>query len=1042
VKPTPKVLYAFGVDREVTAFARNTRQRLDNAPSHDGAASVGQTSLAQLIDRQPDEAGWVGDDSIQHSLSDEDSCWRCGYADNTAQLLQCVYCMHWIHVKCFNDYHEREETGRASLGKPEDAGERFCCRSIDECRKIYENAYKAGFVNNDMGLLPDEPVEHPNENSASEELEFEPGLFEPNNASLTYLERAVRKLSDLETRNANTFTAVRLCATQGITLGGSHWRSFMRSCETELAKAGVALTDSQKSVIESTAPPQDIRRAAQALLKGCINEKELAIKYERQGVEVLSKFSYVDPTEAAASLYLSRGNVGYMPPESVQRCSTGRLPDCSRAGFYAEHMKFAGKQGHIPLEIGLYSDASHSASGNVEFTPLWLFLPGQEPSYRFVQKERAHALVAILPDSKAVTVRYINGDRRSTDAARAELTSQQLEAAADELRKQALETVFLKLAEKEQCGLRIIHEAYAYTLHPLVSYYVCDMKERRSLLPLRRAGATWDCTHCYSFPGQDRPSEIGHGLRSLSTDALIRERFTTNYRAEPGISKAKQFDKDYGHLGVALQDDSPFTRMNKSKEALFWTLNGPYEVCLVDALHCKDGIVRYIFDWVRRFIGADFISQTQRFGNFCLETGAFHFHVMEKGLLSFHSAPLAVMLGTFKNENLTNQDRIFLFDGLCDLLEVLNLMTDPCPSYVEPMLRSAIASFEKFARTLAHRLREERKENVSITTKMHELFAHAADHSAVGGVFSAFSSKLLECFMQNLKRSFERTSRQREDGSAYRGMLEQDLLEHAVDEHERSKRCDVHHSRKDTCEPRFRVANHAPLLKFHELLESNVDNAGAAIFNLDPTDARIERAKAYGQQKPDNGAFGSSLVMQVFNTSTLAFESQTVKAVVPGVLKGDVSHFGGFFNAIAFMPPAEGDNILKETLDETPGPFQCWDAQYCTHPGCTSRHHDPSFQLLCSAARRTEDCHGIPLLFTSEFVLVWALKECDQVRRTLPYHAALKEMECDFRIEIVPLNRIKGTCLLRPWSSQIEKKGPQRCFVFPGRGSFGHDILQ
>ena len=964
------------------------------------------------------------------------SCSGCGYPDADKILVQCDYCAHWIHIDCYNSAIVLIGGETIEAVYPD---KKFCCTSTESCLKIHEAAYRKHYINNDLGLVRGAPVDpvpvlRPSDGS---------GKFSEGRA--TFLDRGVESLDAIKRHNRLTATSIRMMASQGIAVNRFAFEEIIQGLDEILASAKLHLTKEQKEAFRRSLPPIDVRRAALPLHQDCIKMMEFVIPFADEGVEVVCRFHYIDPTEMAASLYFSRGNDGFLPPFPEPRCSSGRQPTSKNVKQFCESMGFepTPENGHVVVEIGWYSDASHSASGNVEFTPIWLFLAGQEPSYRFVQKSLAHGLIAILPDAHSVFVRYTGDeDGKASASARNLLSFSQINNAVDEIRKRALEFLFSLVASKEQEGLRFVQDSYAYVIHPLVRYYICDMKERRSLLPIRGAGWIWDCTHCYSFPGVDRPDQKERGNRTLEEDEAIRRAFKNDCQGQGKSIRKEQFAKDYGFLGVPLQDDSPFTRKGKGG-TVFWTLGGPYEVCLFDALHAKDGIIEYTFKWVARLIGSDFKSQTIRFGNAFLETGDFHFHVMEKSILSVHSLPLAVMLGDFKNAEITPDVRLFLYSGLCDLLEVLNLLTDPCPAFTNDLLGNAIKSFEIFIRDLVVRIelseevdpdakdktKKAKKERICVTTKMHELFTHAVEHGSLGGAFDAFSTKLFETFMKKLKDSFEHSSKQRDDGTAYRGMLEQFLMRQVVAEQQLRDNGKVRHQRTELTIERFKVANHLQGITFRDLLMANIKAAAATLFDMPCTDPRLDISAV---ELPDCArVFGSTLIMWIENPSTNAPESNEVKAGVPGVVKSDDSHNGNFHRALVYKDPGESvsDCHVRHS----------WDKDRCYRTECDSRHHDPNFQLFCSAVRRADDRYCIPLIFMEDSALVWNFEVSQKANRAIPSHPALFQVECQFKVSIIKFKWIRGTCLFRRDSRFADGT---RCFIWPGRGTYGFNILQ
>jgi hypothetical protein len=157
----------------------------------------------------------------------------------------------------------------------------------------------------------------------------------------------------------------------------------------------------------------------------------------------------------------------------------------------------------------------------------------------------------------------------------------------------------------------------------------------------------------------------------------------------------------------------------------------------------------------------------------------------------------------------------------------------------------------------------------------------------------------------------------------------------------------------------------------------------------------------------------------------LALTKESV-AVVPGTSHG-LYHSGGAFNVIVFKQTERaGEPKEKRRKDAMKLP--------CPVPNCTSRHHS-DLQLFCSAALNGNSAYGIPVLFYEQYTLILPLQ---RVATDLEgFHTSIFEATCAMQVVKIENRLIRGVCMMRPNHTKREEK---KCFVFPGRGTFGFDL--
>ena len=678
-------------------------------------------------------------------------------------------------MNCYNELHPE----RKLLKLP---GEKdiFICDTYDKCFTKYSKQVEAGYINDDLGYLHQKKAEEDESYLMTAQMLAELQLMKPRELvgqsgdfpdeipRATFMRSGAERLTELSKSKPLLFASIVNWAEFGRPLSPRVLQAVFRGVETTLANAGQPLTENQARLLHSAFPPQNIRR----VLDSCVHEKmfleRVLVHGFKNGVEAIYNFSFQDPVEAAINLHFSVVATKYGPLQdwNEPRCSTGRIPDMAKkVKNFSIECKFDMKDPTKPtIVVGFYSDDAHSASGNVLQCPLWMWDLSVDPSVRFLEGAAAHTLICNLPTSSSIEYQYSNGSGLSATAM-ARLSKEQRYAALLELKRKALESVLEVIRDAERDGRKVRIDGIDYEVRVLVGQFVCDMKERRIWTGLRR-GFIWDCSRCYGFPGYEKPDQASRGLRSVTKDQNIRNEFEESYDVSADKSKTKkaQYREAFGGYGMPLKDESPFTR---SANASVYTETGPYELFPVDMLHCKDGVIMYIIDFLTAFFGDNFIAETMRFGNEAIKTGKYSMHIMERAIESLHFIPLAIMFGSFDNDP-TPEEREEQFLLVTDLLLVLDLLTDPCPGFVHERLSTAIASLETRVKNLLTVLEKRRAEGHKMTTKMHELFAHVANQARECGLPSAFSTKLFETFHELLKRLYQLSSHRVGNGTASR----------------------------------------------------------------------------------------------------------------------------------------------------------------------------------------------------------------------------------------------------------------------------------
>jgi hypothetical protein len=1010
-------------------------------------SDYGVESMEQEYDRG--ESNVLNDSSSEESDSlsvyaesdDSDSiaCNFCGCPNNWKELMQCGLCKEWIHLKCYN-----ARFGTNLAGIPNDD---IICTSHDSCMKKYSDAVEIGYFEDVDGLL-DTSTNEGSKSDGCDRLQGDIDELQAWFACSNEEQARVENTAEIPSQIAAHRLAKLINAKPLVLSAVQHWtESFVSMSETVYGSIvdgftqvfhskNLAWTELHKKAVLDAAPPQNIRRTLEACGDGRIKTVTLMHSFKSIGVDVLQEFHYRDPLDAAMEVHFSlkARSHGVFTDTTSTRCGTGRMPNLKeKVEQFAAHVGFDCKDSsNLTLVLGLYSDDSRSSSGNVEFCPCWLTDVTMDPSIRFMLKEGAHSLLGMFPVASSLEYRFSpqSGRCGSASLAALRLSKNQRYKALLDLRNQALETILKGILDTEEEGRAYVVDGTRYTVRVLVLWYAADMKERRVLLGLRRG--VYDCTRCYAFPGHVNADEIERGPRSQATDKRIRKEFRDGVsRVAKDVAKSKDamFKEQYGHLGLNLSDTCPFTRAEMSR---IFTVNGPYELFNFDSLHNKDGVILYYFDFLETFIGKDFLQVTQGFGNEFLKTKRFSMHVMERGIESFHFIPLAIALGQFK-QPLSVENRCHLFKGSCDLLKILNLLRDPCPCYILSELRQIVSSFKLHVTWLLEKLAERKISGHKVTTKMHELFEHACDQIETNGFVDAFSTKLYESFHQKIKRLFQVSSKRRTNGSAQREILLSLFYIRVVDEvNSLLLPC-----QQVTSTPQraplvphavFIVANDVPQLSAEALVRRNLHVVLRTLFAAQQEVAGLVFPSIPGMRT----GYGSTLRMWIQCQSRQVPLTNEAVAVVPGVLKGE-QQSGASFNAIVFK-----DDSLEFDVPES-NPFVgnvSW--QKCGIAGCNDRHHLEHVQLFCSAARDKDSSFGIPVLFFKSFTILLPLHRVKPSASGLWDHSAVFEAECHLEFRVVMNTNIRGICMVRP---NYDDEKTMRCFVFPGRGTFGHSIV-
>jgi len=989
------------------------------------ASSQFPTTAPQPLNDKSTSSFEGSDRSSQFDIEDDpEVCMRCGDSTNWRELVECSACFQFIHMQCCEPKLEKIPDG--------DFFCHYCSKSDNESDREEIDSLVINRLPED-----DEDNDDVDENSIGTQ----------SGHQACELIKAASALYTKGKKKPLLLASVIKWVKEGRPLTKSIFLTIVDSLQTVLAEGKMSLTKDQLQLLRKTAPPANIPRVLRSCGEAGITEKTLIYRFPKSGVEAVFYFSFRNPYAAALDLHQSafirlRGPIYDW---NAKHCKTGRIPNLSDlVRKFAKAMGYvASSKENLTLPVQLYSDETRSASGNVQFNPMWLSLATIDPDTRLMCNIDAHALVGFLPDEKSIEYRFSASGKDKIYGRSAEslVKSTQKTQALNGLKQQALMHFLSVWKSFEQDGMPFVISEKSVRVRIVLFNFVSDMKERRVHLGLRKN--VYHCSACYDFPAKN--NEIQFGLRTTAQDLKFRKDFIDKQRdtAADKRGESKKFDDEHNKHGITLKDNCPFTKSDRSQ---IFMENGPYASFRFDALHMKDGIVDYYMSFLATYLGEDtFIGETVKFGNIFLKTKRFSMHIMEKGLESFHFIPIALAFGTFEH-NPTAELREKLVKGSCDLLRVLALLTDPCPHLVKAALAASIVDFKNHVEWLLGMIMEcanERNAKSSSvkkgkakgssgneTPKMHHLFAHAISEIENGGLADSLSAKMYETFHEKVKEMYGNTSHRR-GGSAFREIV-LGYFYRMVTFHVQAT------SATTTGLLPPRDAPWKPVTRFHisvlddstmtleQLLEKNVHDVHQLLF------------REYDTDLSNYEIDGTTNTQRFGNTLKYWFECELRKvsitpvrcAVVPGTSKGN--YCDGAYNAIAYR-----DSKKRHSLP----PADCVD------PNC--RHHHESFQLFCSSARDADTAHGVPLLFVDDYVVVWPLvlvnnetvksskkKKKKDSKALFPNHPALLHYQCDFTLELVSLNLVRGECMLIPdcWG-----EAANCCFVVAGKYVFGHE---
>ena len=568
-------------------------------------------------------------------------------------------------------------------------------------------------------------------------------------------------------------------------------------------------------------------------------------------------------------------------------CNAGRFPNLKRRiEMFANYMEYDPYDpANKTVGVNLYSDDTCTKSGVVEISPLWLSLSLMSVETRTNLKQRGHCLMALLPNDKTVHYRFASGKDAEGSL---QLTSAMKLEALTALRLQAFETILKDWKSHEVEG-----KLYGnIRLRVMLFQYSCDMKERLLLTGL----TSYKCFNCYEFNGKEYQYNIT-GKRTAMRDKTFRQELLDDIKLNPhdkaGAEKA--FLQTYSCCGLSCYDTSPFTR---NPLCAIYTLEGICETMRSDALHQKDGVINYYTGFVSHFIGPDLLKESTRFGNVHLKTNKYSMHYAEKTIESLHSFPVAIAFGKF-NDDISEDEREKLFIGCCDLLRILGLLTDPCPAFILPQLRATIRKFRDHVNWLLGmlELRGIDGAGTNETPKLHELFAHMADHIEEAGLSDSFSTKFLETLHELLTLMMRETSQR--DDSACLEMMNRSFFISVVEEVEiMRKGTSVYSAELSDLWESEAIYKIAKLIGQpttpNELLKMNVQSVAELLLGRIPKSI-LDNLPIL--QEENGLEFGNSLHMYVNCKKRQRIIIRTSKAVVPGTSQGEFKYA---LSAIAF----------------------------------------------------------------------------------------------------------------------------------------------
>jgi Plavaka transposase len=990
-------------DSERDSIPANARLRSPSpSPSIDEADDMARTSTANPTQTQYeyDEPQFFCADTQEsprsmtmsekyYSSSDEEACMICGSVHGWATLVQCDGCECYIHLKCMVPQMDKVPEGPF-----------FCREKCMEIKKL--DGVKGLNLESNGETVSDHGRSHGN----------------------LLRSTALNFLSVRESRPLH-FASMCQMATEGHGITASFHHSYVEAIEQGLDKAGMPLSSEAGEFLRSMKPPIDTLRLMRSCGSPSIIERTITHHFSKKNVYAVFVLYFRSPLDVAIELYESlqirlAGPIHNADTNHAE-CDTGRLPNIAEkiqrfetyVGLDRQTKEYSRTQLTIP--VGMFSDESTSASTNVRFNPLWLYLPMCDPDVRFRLGRKAHGLIGMLPDENSIQFRFgANLERKGNDSeAEMQLSKKQKKDAFEEIFRKSVIEIFKDIKQYEIDGRTYGIGEAAKDVRIVLTRYVCDMKERRLLLSLKRD--VWHCTHCYDFAGKHGKSNQPLGKRSTSMDKQIRKTFMEGCAGD-GLSAAEiksQFQVEHGKHGLSLKDKCAFTTV---EDARIYFDDGPYEVFSVDFLHLKDGILIYLMSFFEEYLGESFVQETMKFGNLHLCTKKFSMHIMEKGIESFHFVPLALLYGKFERD-IRNEERLELFDCACLCLKVLYLAADPCPSYVLQTLKETIAAFEGHVISL---LRKISQSSCRVTTKMHELFAHVVDQVKDAGLPNAFSTKVFEITHEEIKYRYANNSSKRRDSQAFKEILNYMFYSRAMDETLILQSNPILLETLDAPfaeAPKFFVLNQQSISIEENCPAKEILNNATRIANK-YFGTKVPRTPSKEDLMNKVSDFGNSVRMSLFCSRRKVYVSTDTIAVVPGTSLGKF-YVGGTCNVIAFGP-----------CEETTQPKR---SKISAEMRCTCRHHQVGNNLFCSFSNVASTSYGLPLLFDQTHTYIWDL---NPVHKSFPpVSDVIIPVSINMnQVRRISYKRIRGICMYRPpYKSVNDKCG----FVFTGINVFG-----
>jgi hypothetical protein len=990
----------------------------DNFEGHDDSALPNDYWLINAPDASSDQEIDNGMSDDNDSVKSEtefnpDDPVMCGVCSDTTwsrrnHLILCSneHCRNGIHMKCFTP-------PLAALPKEN----MYCCqqcKDFNENKPVIESKSEQELV---AGMIDD---------NIDDRWDIELNSEEVHACGLRVAAASIRSLAR---RNPMISASMEKWVHEGRGCNKEGYTAFIEGIE-RLLDAHFPLTISQKALLSNSSPPENIKRVLRNCGDAYLMKEELVHTFQN-GTEAYFVFHFRSPYAAALDLYESdyvkmKGPV-YSWDQRGACTSSNRLPGRrylkELVKTFAATMGFdPNNQANLTLPLIMYSDDTRTASGNVQFNPMWLHIATMDPDTRNMCDIDGHALVGLLPDHLSIEYRFKDRTRGpSRHVAPSSITKNQRKTALGQLKNMAMKAFLREWKKHEQTGLRCQVDGKTVFLRILLFNVSNDMKERREHLCLKRN--KYHCSRCYDFPGRNNTVAIGN--RSTDQDEDLRRDFLSDGRDNDKAKDLKDFNEAHGEHGLRLMDECPFT---SAKTSEIFTLTGPYEIFRFDALHMKHGVIVYYMKFLEDRLGGGFVAETERFGNIYLMTGKFSMHIMEKDIESFHFVPLALAFGDF---NVTEEDREELFLGSCSLLYILALLTDPCPGFILDELKAAILMFQAHIGELLRSVDTNRTE----TTKMHELFCHVLDQIEEGGLPNAFGCKKHETFHDLIKDWYEESSRRRE-GVSFREIILTDFHRMSILHAKAGDTHRVKHIERDepySPQAMFHIS-HLQLSKtvaaattWRSQLQDNISRIVNCLFPQSTILFRPEQLEEGTEfMNIDNGdRFGNSLRCWIQCSRRNVRMSHFSTIIVPGSSAGMFFN-GGTFNVLAYQQ-------LRQSLSS-------YSVHGRLHPkhqvGCgdaNCRFHNDIFQLFCSSVRENDTCHGIPLLFVGEVAIVFPLTRRPMAEsESFKSQKAIIEYDCSefSKLVAVPFAKIRGACMLKPPNVSLFGGNGTQCFVF------------